>query len=790
VAKKHSKVKTPPKTRTTRDAASSSIALIQSSLQTTIELHKQGNFSSAENGYLKILELNSNHFDALQLLGTLCAQTGRFKEGVVYLLKALKIQPNNVSVLNNLGYAYKEVKEFEQAIDCFNKSIKFKPDYAEAYNNRGNTYKDYNKIELAIESYEFSIIYSPQNAEAYYNRSQIFFESKDLIQSLRGYEQAIKINPYYLEAHTNMALILSQMGLYVESIESSNKALGLRENHPQALSNKGTALYALGRLSDSIECFKKAYYFAPYFVDPLVNMGNAFKDLLNLEYAFEAYTQAIIIDPSCTSAILNRAVVLNDLGQTKEALGEYDKVITLAPSQCEAFFNRANLYKGLKEYQRAISDYDVALKLVPSYAAAFNNRGNSWINLGERERSRVDYETSIELDPSYVDAYNNLGVFLHEEMDLDNALVQLTRASVLNSNLVDPLWNRSLILLTQGQFEIGFELFEYRWKNPRLGLTPDPANLGKPVWSGHEEIKNSSILLFNEQGLGDTIQFSRYATILSTLGAKVTLKVQPELFSLYKHSKPPFDIISTDAQFEEALGTTDYVCPLMSLALAHHKLLNHTEYAAHPPAFQFKVPNEATSYWEERISDEIIQNNQHANKQNHLNVEESGRSDHLKLRVGIAWSGNSKHLNDHNRSIPFETFAKCLPINNFYVNLQKEIRNNDLVNFEFTAKNRSGQFINTQNSIENFSDLSAILKCLDLVVTVDTSIAHLSGSLGIPTLLLLPFSPDWRWRSVGTTSEWYPSLSLYRQSKIGDWGSVMNDIYTYLSNVKSNRVYT
>ena len=779
-------------------------AVLQSNLHAALQLHQLGEYAQAESAYLSILKQSSQHFDALQLLGTLYAQTRRFDQAALYLNQALNIQPKNVSVLNNLGYASKELGKFDLAIKCFNKALELKPDYSEAYNNRGNALKDFQKIESALKSYQLSIIYAPQNAEAYYNLSQIHYEANHLEKARTGYEHALLINPNYLEAHTNYALILSRLGFFKESLDASNTALTLKADHPQALCNKGTVLRLMGRIQESIECFKQAHYYSPYLQDALVNLGNAFKDLQNYDSCLEVYTRALIVDPSCLIAWLNRGIVLKEMGHLQSALSDYEKAISIDPLLSEAFFNRGNLYKDLKQFQLAVDDYDQCLRIDSLNASAFNNRGNSFLQLGRRDLGKLDYERAIEIDPSYANAHNNLGVFLHEEMELENALSHLNQAYTLDPSLVDPLWNKALVLLIQGQYRMGFELFEYRWKNPRLGLSPDPQSLGKPVWLGQEDINGSSILLYNEQGLGDTIQFSRYAALVSQLGAKVTIKVQPALAKLFKSSGLTFNIISSTDEFEEAIKNHDFVCPLMSLPLAlHHYSEQHskitlstptnhiqrapnpsesiTQLSGIPSPFKFQINDDLSTHWNTRIDRDVNILWRASNQQTDSLSHTQNKAHRAPMKIGLVWSGSSEHWNDHNRSIPFESFIKHLPLQHFYIGLQKEIRASDIPFYSDVLKGASLNLIDFSSELEDFTDTCAILSSLDLVICIDSSVAHLSGSMGKATYLLIPFSPDWRWLTNTSSTPWYPSIKLFRQSIMGVWEPTLEDLGRSLS---------
>ena len=303
----------------------------------------------------------------------------------------------------------------------------------------------------------------------------------------------------------------------------------------------------------------------------------------------------------------------------------------------------------------------------------------------------------------------------------------------------------------RGDFENGLSLYESRWTSEKVSKTIGKSLFDKPVWHGKESLQHKKILLYGEQGLGDFIQFCRYVKLVADLGAKVILEVPQPLTGLMQG----LDGISQLVIKGEELPFFDYQCPLLSLPLAFKTNLD-------------TIPNKSG----------------YINLYNHTNkiIEWNARlGPKLKPRVGLVWSGNPHHKNDHNRSLLLRDILPFLPNQFEYISLQKEIREIDKLTLDSNS-----HILNFAGHLNDFLDTSALIDNLDLVISVDTSVAHLSGAFGKKTLLLLPYVPDWRWLLDRDDSPWYPSIKLYRQTFIGDWNSVLERVkldlgssYTY-----------
>jgi Flp pilus assembly protein TadD len=442
----------------------------------------------------------------------------------------------------------------------------------------------------------------------------------------------------------------------------------------------------------------------------------------------------------------NLGSALFELKRYETSLEAFDESIKLEPKYEEAWLNKGNVLFELKRFNEALSHYEHAINLNPNYAEAWSNKGNALRILNRHEDSINSYHQALTLNPNDHITWNNKGFTLNELRYFDEAIAHYDKALSLKPEYHEVMLNKSLSLLLQGDFDNGLPLYESRWNAIEDGKVIRKRHFDKPNWSGSESLQGKSIFLYGEQGFGDFIQFCRYAKLVSDLGAYVILEVPAPLVKLLSNLEGISQLVIKDQE----LPPFDYQCPLLSLPFAFKTTLNSI-----PSRQRYLTGNTvAASEWTARLGHKT------------------------KLRIGLAWSGNSEHKNDHNRSLALKDLLLYLPDNCEYISLQKEVREVDQLTLELNPRIRSfTQYLN------DFSDTAALIEQLDLVISVDTSVAHLSAALDKKTWVLLPYVPDWRWLLGRPNSPWYPSITLCRQHKIGDWGGVLKDLRANLLKV-------
>jgi hypothetical protein len=396
----------------------------------------------------------------------------------------------------------------------------------------------------------------------------------------------------------------------------------------------------------------------------------------------------------------------------------------------------------------ALEKFQAALALEPDNPVILNNRGVCYLSLNLFEDAIQSYKLATTFDPRYVEAHNNLGNALVKLFQHEEALISYDQALALDSSYVEAYWNKALALLQLGRFSEGWVLHESRWAKP--SFQPIVRHFPQPIWDGSFPINGKTLLLHAEQGLGDTLQFVRYVELVTALGARIVLEAQAPLVPLFD------GLFGVEALVKQGdpLPSFDCHCPLMSLPLAFQTTLTSV-----PNAVPYLKPSpEKQLFWAEKLGPTS------------------------QLRVGLVWSGDPRHQNDKHRSIPLAELMAALPLGLKYFSLQSELRDSDR-----QALDDCDRLVHFGSELKDFSDTAALCAQMDVVVCVDTSVAHLSGAMGKPTFLLLPYNPDWRWLLERTDSPWYTTTKLFRQAQLGSWQSALENVSADLLGLEQRR---
>lgn len=474
---------------------------------------------------------------------------------------------------------------------------------------------------------------------------------------------------------------------------------------------------------------------AEYYED----RGNSLQTAQSFAEALASYDRAIALKPDFAQAHCHRANALRSLGRLDDAILSYDAAIALKSDYPEAYNNRGNTLRDLKRIEAALESYDAAIALMPRHPALYCNRGNALQELDRFEEAIAAYDRATALKPDYAEAYSNRAVALHNLKRFAEAISNLNSALALRPNYAEARWNRALSYLITGRFDLGWADHEAR----KIRRQPvGNSAFDKPLWLGQTEVSGKTILVHSEQGFGDTIQFCRYVKLLVDADAKVLFAPQAPVRGLMR---------SLGAQLVDAADsdlTFDLHCPLMSLPLAFG-----TEPSTIPSATNIlSVDPDKQRAWAQRLGTKI------------------------KPRIGVAWSGSIEHKNDLRRSIDLGTFRRIFNDSYDLISLHKELRASDRSAMEDVKLTHFG------DELRDFSDTAALCQLMDLVISVDTAVAHLAGTLSKPVWLLLPWVPDWRWMVDGDSSSWYPSMRLFRQSGRGDWNNVLDSVESELAS--------
>ena len=551
-----------------------------------------------------------------------------------------------------------------------------------------------------------------------------YFDKEKTIDGPEVYTQATSLLD--IEKNLQKGVQLHRQGKLEEAQKIYNQILSIDPFHAQAWHLSGVVALQCDEPALSIERVAKAISLNPHDASMYYNQAMALERLQLKEEAIASYDKAIAIQPNDVKTYINRGAILKAIGKIDEAISSYDSAIAIKPDSAEAYSNRGNALAEARRWMEALESYDIAISINPTNVQAHINRANSLLSLHWLDEAILSYEAAISLQPN-------------------NALAN---------------WNLSHTLLLKGDYARGWELYEWRWKYGEN--KKHRQHFEVPFWQGVEKIDGRKILLYAEQGLGDTIQFFRYVKLLKQMGACVLLVVPKALVNLFKNSED-VDILTESGQ---ALPEFDYYSPLISLPRAFS-----TNLTSIPAAGGYlQDDRRKVLFWKERLG---------------------CRS---RLKVGVVWSGgfhqqqNNRWTTIERRNISLGVFANGLKnITADFFSLQKgdpsesEIRNQESKHWP------NSNFYNYADELSDFADTAALIENLDVVLTVDTSTAHLSAAMGKPTWILNRYDTCWRWLLDRDDSPWYESVKLYRQSADRLWEPVLKHVANDLMSLCNAR---
>jgi tetratricopeptide (TPR) repeat protein len=524
-----------------------------------------------------------------------------------------------------------------------------------------------------------------------------------------------------------------------------HEILQFEPEHPDALHLLGLIAQQAGQYQIAVQLIQAAIQHNPRFADYHYNLGNTYLLQGNLPAAAASYRRTTTLDPGHAEAHYNLGIVLKDQSEFAPAAEAFRRALLAKPDYPEALNNLGTMLQELDDFSAAGDALRRAIALKPDLAEAHSNLGGNFWLQGDLAGAVDSCRHAVALKPELADAHCHLGHVLYDQGDLGAALECYQRAATLKPDSGEFLYYAGLVHLLRGDFSAGWQDYEYRWHTRTLCKAQ--RKFAQPLWHG-EPLNGARILLHAEQGLGDAIQFVRYAPLVTARGGRVTLEVQPQLRRLIAGMQGEAQVLSHG----DPLPNFRWQCPLMSLPLAFK-----TELATVPasvPYLRADVAERET--WSPRL-------------------QGSG------LRVGVAWAGNPGHSRDRTRSIPLVDLAPVIAVEGtrFY-SLQKG---------EAATRIRelpSGLMVTDLDpELRDFADTAAVVANLDLVISVDTAVAHLAGALGKPVWVLLHHTPDWRWLLGREDSPWYPTARLFRQPAPGDWASVIVRVAAELAHLAS-----
>src|SRR5271170_5624551 len=677
-------------------------------LQRALGAYDNREFLEAERLCTTILAIDSKFLDALHLLALTQSELGKNNAALRNYDRALAIRPKFADALNNRGNTLQNSGRFGEALESYQRALEIRPDYPEALNNRGNTLQELARFDEALKSYQ----------------------------------RALEIRPDYPEVFNNRGVTLRELGRFGEALTNYERALEIRPGCPEAFNNRGVTLHELARFDEALESYERAIAIRPDYIEALNNQGVTLQKLPRFEEALERYERVLAIRPDHAEALNNRGIALLYLKRFAEALVCCEQALAVRSNYAEALNTRGMILRDLNRFDEALESYERALAIRPNFAQALNNRGIALHGLRRFEEELECSERALAVWPDFAEALDNRGVALQALGRFDKALESYRQALTVSPDFAACHVNKAFLLLLTGRFAEGWQEAEWRRKIDTWTTHP----LSEPEWTG-SDTDAKRLLFYSEQGLGDTIQFSRFACSVAARGKEVFLEVQPSLGGLLGNLEG-VKVIRNGT----ALPEHDAELPLMSLP---HVLGATPETMPRGVPYLFADPARVEA-WSKRLP--------------------AGQ-----FRVGIVWQGKSTADIDLGRSIPLRCFAPLGRVPGLtLISLQKNDGVEQLTNLPrgMRVETLGAEF---DAGPDAFVDCAAVMMNLDLVITSDTAAAHLAGALGRPVWIVLKHVPDWRWLIDREDTPWYPTARLFRQARRDDWDEVFERIASELA---------
>jgi tetratricopeptide (TPR) repeat protein len=679
--------------------------------QQALSLHRAGNLAGAEQLYRTILAAHPDHAPTLHLLGVLAFQDRRGDEALALLQQAIARDPTQASFHHSLGESYRGLGQWDAAIDCFEEALR-------------------------LDANLFA---------AHYSLGLLAAQQQDWKGAVAALCEAVRLKPEAAEAHDHLAGVYFELGRREEALDELRRVVALRGNSAEAHVNLGNVQQEMGRLDEAIASFQSAIRLRPDLTGAHFNLGNALRSAGRLDEAAASYRQALRLAPDFAQAHNNLGAALRDRGDNDAAAVAFREAVRLAPLSAEVHHNLGKLMKHTGKLAEAQALLSRAIELDPDYAPSHFSLGGTLLKLNQTEAARRSYLEALRLRPNYAEAHCGLGMVCREAGEFDRAISEFDAAISIDSELAEAHVNRGMLLLSRGDFAAGWSELEWRWRVSGA-LQPAPG----PAWNG-APLAGRTIMLYPEQGLGDALQFIRYAPLVNERGGRVIVACVKRLIPILSTCRGVEEFYPADGPFPPY----DVHAPLVSLP----RVFQTDEHSIPALVPYLSARGELIEHWRGQLPED-------------------------SFCVGINWQGNPAYGGDYWRSMPLGEFAPLAEVEGVRLfSLQKGAGVEQLANAPFEVEDL-GSRLDLGDAA--FCDTAAVIGQLDLVITSDTAVAHLAGALGAPVWVALPFAPDWRWLLDREDSPWYPTMRLFRQSLGGGWKAVFERMAGELRRLVAN----
>lgn len=631
--------------------------------------------------------------------------------------QVLDLDPTYLGAYLNLGTALRQLGRRDEALDLFAEALLAHPNSADLHYNRGRALLELRRNQDALKDFDRAAELAPDRAVFHVGRASILAALGQDEAALAAFDRAVELEPANAGIHVDRATAALRCNRNEEALKSLDSALAAQPDSAPLLRNKGVALRRLNRRDEALAVLQAAARLDPPRSDVFNALGNVQRDLRRFEDALVSYDRALALAPQHADNHNSRGSVLVDLGRYDEALAAHDQAVAIAPNLPNSHGGRGTALTALGRYEDALESFDRALALQPASALFLHNRAVLLRRLGRPAEAVENYDQALAISPGYDEAR----------------------------------WHRSLCNLTLARFEQGWLDYEYRWRNPQFikdcssTVTSEMRERLNPQLTA-QDLAGRDVLVVGEQGVGDQIMFASMLPDLEAAGARINLYCELRLGRIFSTSFPNVRLLQRQEALER-LPTFDHVVTMGSLGRLYR---NSVE--AFPGQGYLTIEPEAKARWAERLGPAM------------------GRK-----RIGVSWRGGLVTTGVNERSIPLEQLRPILTLPGCeFVSLQYGQPEAEVAEVNATLESPIRVFPKAE--IDEFQDLAGLVQNLDLIISVQTSLVHLSGALDVPALVMVPFVPEWRYTAALPRMPWYGSVTLHRQGADKNWSPVIQRV--------------